>query len=96
MPRGADTWPSIGAALARVLALPPPTWVRPSTAAAVRAALDALRTDALAATAGATSRGAPARLRMGRTPYMEAVAPGGWLSPHGPGATLAEVWREDD
>ena len=96
MPRGTDTWPSIGAALARVLALPPPAWVRPDTAAQLEAAFAALRADALAAVGATDTRGAPGVLGMGRTLYMASRAPGGWLSPTKAHATLAEVWRATD
>lgn len=91
MPRGADTWPSLGAAVARVLALPPPAWVRPATVAQVAAALAMLRADALAAVVDEPTRTAPRVLAMGRTLYMAARAPGGWLSATGASATLAEV-----
>lgn len=96
MPRGADTWPTIGGALSRVLSLPAPLWVTPRTATLVADALASLRSDALAAMAGVTTREAPGRLGMGRTALMEALAPGGWLSPVGPGATLAEVFDSQD
>ena len=80
MPRPADGWPLIGATLSRTLAAPLPAWVSARTAAQLSAALAALRADALAAIGSASTRDAPAALGMGRTPYMAARAPGGWLS----------------
>ena len=97
MPRPADGWPLIGSTLCRTLATPLPRWVRPGTAAQVGAALAMLRADALAAVGVASTRDAPAALGMGRTPYMTARAPGGWLSVDAPpGATLAEVLAAQD
>ena len=97
MPRPSDGWPLIGATLSRVLASPLPAWVSARTAARLTSALAALRADALAAVAGASTRDAPAALGMGRTPYMAARAHGGWLSTDAPpGATLAEVFAAQD
>lgn len=92
MPRGADTWGSLGAALARVLSGERPAWVRPATAAQLEATLAALRADALARVEDASTYEAPQMLEVGRTLYMAARAPGGWLSTVRPNATLAEVW----
>ena len=97
MPRPADGWTLIGSILSRTLATPLPRWVRPATAAQVGAALAMLRADALAAIGSASTRDAPATLGMGRTPYMAARAPGGWLSVDAPpGATIAEVLAAHD
>jgi len=97
MPRPVDGWALIGSILSRTLATPTPRWVRPATAAQIAAALAMLRADALGAIAGASTRGAPAVLGMGRTPYMAARAPGGWLSLDAPpGATLADVFAAQD
>ena len=97
MPRPIDGWATLGPVLHRVLLVGAPDWVRPETVNAMRVALAALRADALAAIGGATTRDAPAALGMGRTPYMTARAPGGWLSLDAPpGATLAEVFAAQD
>jgi len=94
MPRPIDGWATLGSVLHRVLLVGAPAWVRPATVAAARSALASLRRDALEAITCADTREAPALLGMGRTPYMAARAPGGWLSLDAPAATLAEVWGE--
>lgn len=80
MPRPIDGWSLLGATLWRVLRVGAPEWVRPATVNAAHAALASLRRDALEAIISADTREAPALLGMGRTPYMAARAPGGWLS----------------
>lgn len=95
MPRPIDGWAAVGSVLGRVLLVGPPAWVRPETVAQMAGALAFLRRDALAAIDGADTTTAPTLLGMGRTQYMAARAPGGWLSSHRAHATLAEVFARD-
>ncbi len=96
MPRSVDDWGTVGAALGRVLVLPPPAWVHPATVDAMRSALAALRRDALDAIEGVTTYKAPKLLGIGRTSVMAALAPGGWLALCRPNAPLSEVLAAHD
>ena len=87
MPRTVDSWSVVGSVLTRVLAVAPPAWVRPRTVAHFEAALASLRSDALDVVADADTRAAPTILGMGRTQFMAARAPGGWLATHAARAT---------
>lgn len=96
MPRNIDDWSTLGAAMHRATAHPVPAWVHPATADLLRAGLAALKRDALDATDGETTTQAPRTLGVGRTAYMEATAPGGWLALNRPNAAPAEVFAAAD
>lgn len=77
--RPADSWPALGAVLARVVAQEPPVWVCEETRRAVGVALVALTRDARAALAGRTTREAPEVLGISRPALMRELRDG-WLA----------------
>ena len=76
--RPVESWASIGARIAAVASTDPPSWVSPDTERAVRAAVEGLRADLLAATAGLTVRAAPRSVGVGTGTWGRWR--GGWLS----------------
>lgn len=77
MSRPADSWPQLGAVLARVLAAPPPAWVSEDTLAAAGLLLRGLARDARVAVTGRSTREAPGVLGVARCVYL--TARGGWM-----------------
>lgn len=77
MSRPADSWPHLGAVLARVLALPPPAWVSADTLACAGLLLRGLARDARVAVVGRSTREAPGVLGVARSVYLTALS--GWM-----------------
>lgn len=76
--RPADSWPQLGAVLARVLAATPPAWVSEDTLTTAGLLLRGLARDARVAVTGRTTREAPGVLGVARSVYL--TARGGWMT----------------
>ena len=81
MSRPVESWATIGARLAAVAASdPPPWWVTPDTARAVRAAVEGLRADLRSAAEGLSRRAAAVALGVGDGSWLRWTRRGGWLA----------------
>jgi len=78
--RPVESWATVGARLAAVASTDPPPWVSPETAAAVRAAVEGLRSDLRAAAQGMARRPAAVALGVGDGSWARWIGRGGWLA----------------
>lgn len=78
--RRPESWASLGAVLARVLALPPPAWVSESTRHAAGVLLRRLRRDVERVLSREGVEGASEPLGVDRATLYRARGAGGWLS----------------
>lgn len=79
--RPIESWVTIGARLAAVVATDPPPWVTPATATAVRAAVAGLRADLRRAAEGLSRRAAAVALGVGDGAWLRWTRRDGWLAP---------------